>query len=412
MSSSNLIENKLGPIQLGIILGTSLGITSMVVGSQLVQSIGMGSAIVVSLIGNLVLWLIGLSIVSMAKQKNDAIQNIKGYLGNKTGLLAAVILIPACIIWYVFQMQSAVVLFLNIFSLGEHNIYGLKIGVILGVLITILSIGGIKSIKWVGLIGFPILILITIFSLFHSSKDILFETQYSFSYFGLITIIYSWLAGYMNVPTFTRHCESKADAYLALSIMAILHTIFQISMMIVRIDYLLSGNHNFFGVGSVLNDFLVGLLILTSFLSINLINVYFSSAGWDAIFLKLNGRYKYPIISLLGMAVFLFYPLSSGFWGSPVGITENFLTILIVNLGVVLIVNALIRIIVKHRPRSFIKFWNSVCWLVGLMVASWFQFFRDYNSHESLLVGIFTILLAFLVLFFVEETVWSIKNLE
>ncbi len=407
------VKHKLGPIQLGVMLGSAIGLPSMIVGSQLAKQFGVGSALLSSFIGNMILWLIGLSIISMSNERMDAIENIKGYLGKRTGVIAAIILIPAFITWYALQIQGAVIPMANLFNtyLNSSQFFDLRLGVALGTIVTILSIGGMRIIKWTTMIGLPILFTLVAIIIFHANTKHIFKTHYDFSFYGILTILFTWLPGYINLPTFTRHSRSKADSYLALSIIAILHITFQSTTIIAQISNETNVIPSIFGFGKTLNIFLTVVLILTTFLCINLVNVYFASAGWDAIFPKWKGSYKYPIISLIGIITFLFYPFTTNSMNSPLFFTENVLTLLISNLGIVLIVNALIKVVVKHRPRNFVKFWNSICWLLGLFVALWFQIRLSDGSHYPLAIGASAILLAYLILCFIEETIWSIKNL-
>ncbi len=72
---------------LGCILGF-LGIPGMVIGDQLAKTYGVTFAILSIIIGNFVLWIFGLGIITMTEGKGHAIDNIKKQFGKTSSLLA------------------------------------------------------------------------------------------------------------------------------------------------------------------------------------------------------------------------------------------------------------------------------------------------------------------------------------
>lgn len=132
-------------------------------------------------------------------------------------------------------------------------------------------------------------------------------------------------------------------------------------------------------------------------------------------------RYKsskeYLIVGIVGTAVYaLFDTVKPFLFGMKA--MEAILTNFIAALGIVLIIDFLIRTVVKHRPRPLEKLWSSVCWGVGCLVSLIMEIQTVIKLNGStqptitpLISGILASILSFLVILFIEETVWALRNL-
>ncbi|MBX9744595.1 MAG: hypothetical protein K2X08_05230, partial [Chlamydiales bacterium] len=92
--------------QLASIFGAGFGLSSMVVGRQLIEKSGAGSAFLSIIIGQIILWIISLGIISMANRKIHTIKIVKIYMGDFSGILVSIVLISAFLIWYAIQLQG------------------------------------------------------------------------------------------------------------------------------------------------------------------------------------------------------------------------------------------------------------------------------------------------------------------
>ncbi len=398
--------------QLACILGSAMGFPAMLIGGQVAALYGAGTAMISICVGNLILWLVGLGVVSMSETKNNAIENIKQYLGGKSGLLAALVLVLAFLIWYTIQIKGVV--FVDLFTTNRISATYSKIllGAALGFFVSLLSVGGIRLISWTCVISLPLLLCFAIFMIATSSSTINFRGTWGYSYVGIIMIMLTWLPGIVNLPTFFRHSCSKADSFLALSIMTIFHIFFQITAVLSGFSDLSDISSYIHSSDHFLISFLISSFIILFFICINLVNIYFASAGWDALISIYTGSIKYVVIGLLGTLAYVLLQLSSSFLHSPMQSLERALTSFISTLGIVLLIDYLISVIVKHRPRSYEKFWSSICWLTGCITTVIVEVRITTMQHYSIVAGIIASLLAFLIVVFVEETIWSFKNLN
>ena len=78
---------------LGSILGSSLGLPAIIIGGHVSSLYGVEAGITSVFIGNIVLWAIGMGIISMGKSENHTIQNVINYLGRGGGVLVSVVII-------------------------------------------------------------------------------------------------------------------------------------------------------------------------------------------------------------------------------------------------------------------------------------------------------------------------------
>jgi hypothetical protein len=90
--------------QLAAIQSVSLGLPAFITGKFLAHSLGTGVAICSIFVGNIILWLVGLTVIStIYQERTNAIQNINGYIGKVGGLLFALILTRIKITHYLYN---------------------------------------------------------------------------------------------------------------------------------------------------------------------------------------------------------------------------------------------------------------------------------------------------------------------
>lgn len=380
-----------------------LGIPEMLLGFHLAKQYGASVAIPSIFIGNLLLWIIGLGIISMTfKDRQNAMENVKTYLGRSGGIIASLILVLAFASWYVAQIHATTSVINEIFNTQNH--FKIKMsGIILGVVVSLLSMGGIKIIKKICLISFPILVIFVLYNIFNSNYSFSIEEAWGLSFFAIITTASVNLPCIINLPTFFRHGHSKADAFLALTLMTVFFSFFEMSSIFLGFsnpeDYLAS-NMQFL----VNSETVISLIcILLSFTCINLVNIYFGSAAWEMIMPHRRSSKEYAIVGLIGTAAYALFP-SLDFLGS---ITNIFIW----TLGYVLLITFLAGMVIKHRS-SLEKATSNLCWYIGAIIGLIFLMKGPIDSNQALIAGISTSTIMFLVAGFARETIWSIKKIK
>jgi hypothetical protein len=328
----------------------------------------------------------------------NAIENFRDYIGRYGSIVIAVILTLAFLDWYALQINTSMSEFNKLLSLGsifkENSLT--RIGATFGLVTALFAIGGIKTLKWISVISLPGFLFYHLYVIFNSSYSV-FETNWEISYIGIISTILTLLPGVINLPTFFRHSRSRADSYLALTVMTIFITFFECSTIWMRF----SGSEGISPYAILTTAYLFVMLICT-----NLLNIYLASACYETFMPRFEGTKGHAIMGLLGTLVYTFVQVSS-----PIEFLLDLFNIYIGGLGVVLLVSFLVRMIVKHRPRTFEKTINGAAWIVGCVVGTVMEFKHRGEGVNNLLVSISASVLFFLCVIFIEESIWAIRKL-
>jgi uncharacterized integral membrane protein len=394
--------------QLGLILSSGFGLVSTMAGGQVAKIYGVGTAKASIFLGNFILWFIALAIISMTRKRAHAIQNIEDYLGKFSASIATVIVAAAFVIWYALQIKipAQVPIALIQKFIGVGNVHELKIGAAIGSICALLSIGGIKTIKWINIISFPILIISLIMLILNMDHVTFFEIPWEFSFSATLLIILTWLPGTINLSTFFRHSRSRSDSILGLTLMMIFHSLFQYCFVFLNI----SDPTDFIGKGEIISNITclsaIVAFIFFSFLCVNLLNIYWASVGLEVFFRHRQEAKGCVIIGLLGTVIYVFFQSSVA-----IAFLEGLGTACIVNLGVVLIIGHLVKVMVQHRARNFDKPINAICWFISCFASIIFLSLDPENVIGAILIGINACILSFGAIIFLEEIKWSIKNL-
>lgn len=403
--AAQLQEHNQNFWQLACIQSAAQGLPVIMVGGQIAKDHGAGVALTSVWIGNLILWMIGLAVISMtARYRKNAIENVEGYLGRIGAIFASLILMIAFVDWYVLQINSATDVAAVLFEdkKGWQNNLGIRVGAAFGFLTALLSIGGITLIRKICVLAFPFLVFFIIFAVLLTRELVSFEGTFGLSFSGVIAVFSVTLPGIINLPTFFRHSRTKADSFFALTLMTIFVAVFQSFSILSRV----SDPVEIFVNANFLFLILTIVFVTLSYICINLVNIYFASAGWELIIPHVWSAKEYAIVGLLGTAAYTFLQISA-----PMIFLENMANNFIASLGIVLLMTFLVRIVVKHRPRNFEKIVSSVCWIIGCMTALVAQMNTTWDSSRVLVVGMFASLVAFIAVIFIEETLWSAKKL-
>lgn len=384
--------------QLASIQSAATGIPVIMIGGQLAVHYGTGVAITSVILGNLILWMVGIAIVSMAAPgRVNALENVSRYLGKLGGIAAAFFLILSFLSWYILQLNAANAALTHLLL---HQETQLQLGAGLGAFIALLSIGGIQLIKKYCVAILPLFLVFVIYSMIVTIPHFRIDSIWEFSFLGIIAIISTTLPGIVNLPTFFRHSRSRYDSYLGLSLMIAFTMLFQIYAVI-------SGFHDITSI--VAENFTYAILlsafILLSLISINLVNIYFASAGWEMIFPHRKSNKEFVIVGLLGTAAYTFLQVSAPMQFF-LSMAENF----IASLGVVLLMSFLIKTFAQHRPRPYEKLINMSCWFFGALLGTILSAQDHIGPSHALIISFSATSIAFLCVIYIEETYWSVKK--
>ncbi len=373
----------------------SIGIPGLILGWQTANQYGVGNAIGAIVIGNLILWLLGLVIVVIsAPERINSIANVRVLLG-PGAILAAITLIVAFLFWMIFQMKFSINTLGAVFDIKSSN-FATGLGAALGVGVSILAIGGLRFIKNLTVICLPILVIGQLVLLGIGSRNDVTGPYWGVSLAAIISIVLYSLAVTIALPNIFRHSQSLPNSVFSLSLMAIFNSFFQISG--IWIDYtkllIIFQKHSFV-------PFALCFIILITICNM-LMNIYYASASWETILPPIKGSNEYALIGLAGTILYLFIP--------PITFI-NLICDFIACLALVLLLTSLVQIVIQHRPKTFGKWIGNSSWLVGSIFAIIFNIRQPDETVENLLISLGTCVIFYLIVILIEETAWSVKTI-
>ena len=387
--------------QLTCIQSAAQSIPGILTGGILAQKFGVNVALSSIFIGNLILWLVGLAVISMAaKERKNAIESTKDYLGKSGSLLLSIILLIAFLSWYMLEIQAATTVLTPLLT-SQIKFSPILFGSIFGILIALISMGGIVAIRKIATKIFPVLLFFIVYSIL-SSNGIAFNEGWELSFSAILTVALITLPGMVLLPTFFRHSKSQADSFFALTLITLADILFQSFSIFTQT----TNPSEFLPIHGGFHLSLAVLFTILSLISLNLVNIYYSSAALQTIAPKLVGPKGYLCIGLIGTASYIFLRDSS-----VMLFLENMTNNFIANIGVMLILSFLVSIVVKHRPRSLEKTISFSCWAIGCLIALIVLIINPQFPEQSLLIGCGGIILIFLAVLFFEETNWAVKKI-
>lgn len=389
-------------IQVGII-----GLPGFLVGNLLADTFGIGVAFPSILLGNFIIWLIGLSILGMRSNiRDNALQNIQYYLGDVGAYVAAIFFVASFLCWYSLQLESGLNTIENFFSAHGLSLQKeeIRYGAALGILTTFAAMKGIKPIKWLNLIILPVQILFVLFFFpFFESLAVVFTTSWHLSLPAILLVVTFFLSAMINLPTYFRHSKTKADSILSLSITILFVILFETSSIAMQNG----GFSSLFKPHASSFFFIVGfafIFLLT--VSSNMANIYYSSACWELVAKQYSDTKQYAIIGLLGTSIYTFLQA-----GPVISLFTDIVVSIIGVLTIVMVLGFLTKLFFRHRPRTPEKIVNNICWIVGAIAAILFQLYFSAKSSEGILIGTIACVLTYIFIIFFEETYWAAKTL-
>lgn len=396
---------------LACIQSVSLGLPVIIIGKQFAEAYGVGVAICSIFLGNLILWLIGLSIISTVYYSHtNAIENIKGYFGKIGAGIFAVILVFAFLDWYAMQIKSTLVGLESIIQYRYQWEEGLslRVGAVLGVFSAVFSVGGIRFLKCLTTALFIPVIIYVLLILAMADKTTGEPMKWGLSFPATVVTVLTLLPGVINLPTFFRHSRSRFDSYLALTVMTFVITFIECASVWIDFSSVIRNiplNANLFIVLFICIS--TSLFLLVTSICSNLLNVYLASACYESFIPKFEGAKGYAIMGLLGTVAFTFIQVS---W--PIEFIENLFNCYVAVLGVILLISSLARIVIKHRPRTAEKSINLIGWIGGCTVGTISLIKNPEQFIEALSYSSITGFFFLLIVFFIEENIWAIQKLH
>ena len=356
------------------------------------------SAIITLIIGNLILWTIRLAIICMSHEGRKNVLDVSyEYLGRFGSYFIAILLLVSTLAWFVVETTVASDALVRLIpmegGMGINQFF--QIGVLLGILSTLLCMDGMIVLRWFSTLCLPVLFIALLGVLFNASYEIPPQKTHSISLAGLPIFLATNLGVSADLPTFFRHSHSLRSSLNAL-------TAIQLVSLAIGLVGLFLGSIivPWNGIATTM-DFqsaswaLKGSLTVLIFLSViaaNVCSVYSASVGWELVAPALAGIKEYLLIGL---------GASIGFVLITNVFSLNFLEIAtgacLVNLCLIFVIAYLLRFVSRRPPATR---YEQNTYFIAWFLSSLANMFQIYSGSVSLFWDGLLVILAVIALSF------------
>jgi len=370
-------------------IGGVICLPILMAGQELARTYGFAKAALLIIIGNSLLFLLGLVKIRMAyKNKKTTIQNAKDYFDKKGTKLFASTIIVSLVGWFAIQ--------LNLISLsvekglgailGYNPINPLILNIIIGAIITLAALKGIRALNKLSDISMPVLAIAMGYTLYKafvyggvSSAPVI-----AGSYKGISLVLASSLLAIIDFPTYYRFAKSLKDGVISILATVILATS-AIELIGTYVAIKLPGATILETLtaysGTYYQVFILLFLVLAGWTTNNA-NLYSSSVTLENIYPKLSQTKSTLLVGFIGTFISCFNVIAK------FEATLALMGILISSMGAVIAVRYIAKCFFKYLPK--ISGYNLIAWGFGV-VQGFFVFFNIFSISGIEIIDAFVI---------------------
>lgn len=367
------------------------------------------SAILTLIAGNLILWAFRLGIVCMSYEGRKSVLDISHeYLGRTSAYLIGVLLLAATLAWFVVETtlaSDALCRLIPIDEGGEINQF-FQVGVLLGILSTLICMDGMVVLRWFATLCLPILFIAFLGVIFTSDYGIPPSANSSITLAGLPIFLATNLGVTADLPTFFRHSRSLHTSLTALTAIQIISFVIGLGGLFlgsIIVPWSGVAQTDFHTVSAALKGCLI-VLVFFSVISSNVSSVYSASVGWELLAPVFAGMKEYLIIGLSSTIIFVLAAnvFSLDFLEAATGCA-------LVNLSLVLVLGYLIRLKLKKPPTLTEQRIYFIAWLLS-SVFNIFQIIKWDDDFSTFLIGLSVIIIVLITGFSLEFVISKVRR--
>lgn len=341
-------------------IGGTICLPVIMIGHFLCQTYGFTSSLIAILIGNAILFILGLISAKMSyEKKKTTMDNARDYFGETGSSFFSLTMVFSLLGWFGIQLNMMSISIIDLLSIDSN--YLISLNIILGLLITFVALRGISAINILANLSLPLLVLTLVYSLFtlKSKSEI---SHYPISIVGASSVIAMAIAVVIDLPTFFRHAKSCKHGFISIAI------IFGMALPLLEIVgvYLSSGITG----GTILDVFkrqegpfwnlwIVLFLILAGWTTNNL-NLYSAVICLEPLLKVYSEKKRTLLIGIVGTLLSCFNLLDH------IEIVLDIMGILITSMGTVIITRYLLSLF--NHSHFFVQnyLWNLLAWTLGI----------------------------------------------
>lgn len=352
----------------------------IMIGQQIGKTYDFTSAVISIMLGNFFLFTLATSTVLMAyRYKDYTIANAMRYFGKYGTMILGFNMLISLTGWFAIQLNViSLSIEKSIALLLDFQIPVIALNIIIGSLITIASLYGIKSIEKLATISLPFFIGTMAVSLYQAiHAPAISQATTINSYQGISLVIACGMMAVIDLPTYYRFARSNKDSVMSVALL------FIVAIPVLEIIGAYMALHS---SGSNILDTLtsnqnvawqlwVFLFLILAGWTTNNMNLYSATTAFDYIAPRLGYVKQTLLLGIIGIAISCFDILSN---------LEQILSgigILISSMGGVIISNYAIKQWVKNNTTQIFFIKNIIAWCFGSSIGfvAFFGFFSITN---------------------------------
>ncbi len=210
---------ELSAIQIGGVICMPV----LMIGQTMIQHYGFASSIAAVLIGNAILFFLGLIAAKMSVSKRrTTMENAIEYFGEEGVKFFSLAFVLSLVGWFAIQLNMMTLGVMDLFSLDGTSIFtrtALNVG--LGILITLVALYGVRGISILANLSLPLLIATigyAAYSIDRVDQPGAVLEEIPFTYGGISLVIAMAIAFVIDLPTYYRHAKTVKHAYISIAI--------------------------------------------------------------------------------------------------------------------------------------------------------------------------------------------------
>lgn len=210
---------QLSAIQIGGVICMPV----LMIGQTMIQHYGFVSSVVAVLIGNAILFLLGLISVRMAVgNRKTTMQNAVEYFGAEGVNFFSLAMVLMLIGWFAIQLNMMTLGVMDLFSLDPASTtISNALNISLGVIITLVALYGVRGITILANLSLPLLIATIAYATYTADSippEATSLEKFPLTYEGVSLVIAMAIGCIIDLPTYYRHAKSVKHAYISVAI--------------------------------------------------------------------------------------------------------------------------------------------------------------------------------------------------
>lgn len=352
-----ILNSKIKNLDLGLIwFGAAISIAEILTGT-LFAPLGFSQGILAIVIGHLIgcglFFLVGLI---GAKSEKTAMESVKIAFGEKGAIIFTFLNILQLIGWTAVMISQGAGASSEVFSSNSTNMWS----IIIGILIIIWILIGIKNLEKINIISMSVLFILTLILSFNIFKGTSFEKTGGLSFGQAIELSIamplSWLP---LIGDYTKDAKNPFEGTLTASLVYFFASIWMYIIGMSAAGF--SGSSSISqimlkaGLGSIALIIVIFSTVTTTFL-----DAYSGGVSCKSLFKNISEKWAALIVTIIGIALAIFF---------DTGQFENFLYLI----GSVFAPMASVQIVdyflIKNKKiNSDFDFINIISWVIGFII--------------------------------------------